>query len=588
MARKKTSAPVKPKGKSPRAQSKTKPTDPGKTGYGSAEEAAAEHFMWTIGASSIDGYEPRYVTEAAAMSYAAVWACVSIISDSLAMSECNVFARKDGGGWNKLDEATEDIAWVLNMEPNTEMKAIDFRAVLHADALLNGNGYARIERWPDGKVRYLWHIEPKRVELTRIEGGLWYLVDNGRGNDRSVIRPENMFHIKGPSPDGYVGYSILSIARESILLGKSMEGYGKTFFGRGPMPGGILEMPGNVKQQERDDTRKSFERTYGGAKNAGRVVALSGGMKFTQASIANKDAEFIESREFQIEEVCRWFRIPPSKLGVMSKTSYSSQVQAATEFVQYCLMPWARQFEAEADIKLFGAINRGKKTTKLNLRALMQGDPETHSKTLTSHVNAGIMTPNEARDEIDMNPNPDGGVLMVQGAMTTLKMAQEPPEPPPAPASPPQDGNEPEQDDDEPTQEPRKPTQNAARVQQIENVHAKLFCGKFTALLRIEADKARRADSKDKLKEHCDELYGAKNSTHVASEVRDIVDAVAVALGREDGKAGTAAQTIGNEFDSESRRALMKDCSAAVDKPEWQERPARMAKRAMAICLEVL
>ena len=578
MARKKTSA-VKP-----RAQRKTAAPKPGQSGGRGADEAAFEHFLWTVGASSMEGYEDRILTESTALAYSAVWACVSIIADSLAMSGFHVY-ESQAKGKRKLEGDEEDVAWLLNTQPNPEQSAYDFRKVMHVDELLRGNGLAEIERDMMGRVKWLWHIKAERVTMARNDAGrIIYLVDNGNQRDPTVIAAENMLHWKGLSLDGYWGCTTIQMMRQSIQLGKSQEGYGETFFSRGPMPGGILEIPGNVKKEERDAVRDTFQKTYGGKKNAGRVVALAGGMKFQPTSLPNQDAQFIESREFQIEEICRWYRVPPSKLGVMSKTSYSSQVQAATEFVQFGLMPWAIQAEKEADIKLFGSINRGRKWTKMNLGVLMRGDPETQTKTLQGQVNTGLRTLNEAREELDLNPVTGGDETIVQGAMTTLELVIDPPEPP-APAQPPA---APGQDADEPTQEPDDMAQTDAKAEQVQRIFGNLFRETFARLMRVESDKAKRADGKDELKQHCDEFYGERYVGHIAANVRSIVDGFAVATGRDVGKGGTASQAIASEFDAEGRRSLAKDCGAAVDKTDWQERPGRMALRALAICTEVL
>lgn len=378
-------------------------------------------WLYFLGDVKIDP-DQVYVTETSALTYSAVWGCVWLIAQTIASLGWDCFQRLGKGkGKDRLDPVTDETAWILDTQSNEEMSAYDFRQVLMKDALTWGNGYAEIERDGAGRPLWLYRIAPDRVTPTRNDAGrLVYEVDNGSGRVETILPATNVFHLKGPSPDGLVGYSVVAVARRSIELSMSTEQYGRTWARRGPMPGGWLEIPGAMKKEDRDAMRESFQKTYGGSANAGRVVVLTGGTKFNPLSLPNSDMQFLESRAFQIEEVCRWYGVPQILLNKLDRSTFNNIEALNIYFVQYCLMAWCRRLETEADIKLFGRINRGKKYTKLNLSALLRGDSRTQVENLTKQVTNGLMLINEGRELLDMNPVPEGDTLLIQGAMVPV------------------------------------------------------------------------------------------------------------------------------------------------------------------------
>jgi HK97 family phage portal protein len=511
------------------------------------EEAALEHALWVMGVNSQRHH--RRVDANTAMTYAAVWGCVRVIAQAVATLGWHVYeTTADGRGKQPVDD---NVAWLLNTQPNPEMGAVDFRQVLLKDALLVGNGYAEIERDGYGRPVWLWRIDPARVCVER-DGGrrLYYKVDNGRNSDPTSLDPPDVFHLKGPSEDGLVGYSVVAMARRTIGLGLDQERYGSNYFSRGPMPGGVLEIPPGSKKDERDAIRDSFERAYGGAENAGRVVALGGGMKFSPVTISNDDAQFLDSRRFQTEEVCRWFGVPPHKLADLTRSTNNNIEHQAIEFVQDCLLPWCRRLEAEADIKLFGRVNRGRRWTKLNLNAMLRGDSKTQVENLAKLVNGALLTVNEAREQLDYNPIEGGDTPLIQGAMVPLERLLEEPEPAP-PASPPK----------APPVAPKAPKEPPA---DLAEAFGDLLSGVYERLLRVEADKARRAHNRGQLRQWAGEFYGTEHRAHVAAALLPVLRAVALAGGLDLAKAEAAAaglaeghctgglRTVGGEGGAES------------------------------------
>jgi HK97 family phage portal protein len=294
----------------------TQPADQVGDGHSAALAYAYEYLGWG------DAYREDRITAETALTYSAFWGCVRVILQAISPLGWGVFEKRPDDPRTKLP-VEDDVAWLLGMQASPEMSALDWRQVMLLHALIRGNAYAEIERDGFGRPRWLWWLATERVTPTRLDSGRFaYEVDNGVSSPKVVIPPENMFHLKGMGPDGLVGYSVVEMARHTIKLGKQEERFGSSYFGKGPMPGGILKIPGSVSPEAKSQARRSFEETYGGTANAGKVVVLTGGMEFTPLSLPNDDAEFLDSRLFQIEEVCRWFGVPPHKVADLAHATY--------------------------------------------------------------------------------------------------------------------------------------------------------------------------------------------------------------------------------------------------------------------------
>lgn len=547
--------PAKPP--APRARATEPAPDVGQTGAG-WREAQLEAAYWSFGLLS-DYRDQVYVNDYTAQTYSVVWRCISYISQTIA-----------GLGWDQLEGVPgkagkepvyDDVSWLLDMQASPEMSAFEWRQVMIRDALCGGNGYSEIDRDGFSRPRWLWYICPDRVSLKRDNAGsLYYAVDNGIGQEPTILPPDRMFHLRGPGPDGLIGYSVIALARKSIRLGLQMEQYGDTYFRRGPMPGGILEMPGSPKKEERDAMRESFQKTYGGSKNAGRVVVITGGGKFNPLSLPNDDAQFIESRKFEIGEICRWFGIPPHKVFDLERATFSNIEQQSIEVVQDCLLPWCRRLETEADIKLFGRVMRGRRWTRLNLNALLRGDSATQTDNLVKQVTAGITKIDEARDHLDMNPLQDklGDTPLIQGAMAPLERVINPPEPvAPQPApKPAQDGAAPAQGGDTPAQQPDQTAQARAIPAQVAETFSTLLADTYAWQLRVETDKATRANNKEQLGNHVAGYYTPDWERTLAAKVRPVLAAMLLALGRPAEDAANLAENFACDHATRSVRDL--------------------------------
>lgn len=367
------------------------------------------------------------VTHDNALEISSVFACVRVISEDIAALPWNVFNRRPDGSKEKTQG--NNIDYVLNRRPNPEISPIAFRETLIAWALIWGNGYAEIVRDQAGRIAELYPISPERVETTRIDGELFYEISNS-GRSNTYLTQREMFHLHGLGFDGTVGYSVVSLAARSIGLSISLEEFGAQFFGNGATLGGIIEIPGSAALDEegKKNLKKTFNERHQGPSRAHNVEILDADMKYKELGIEPDKGQFIESRQHQIEEVCRWFRVSPQKIAHLLRMTFNNVEQLSIDHVQDTLVPWITRLEQEANYKLFSPRNNIQ-YTKINTNALLRGDAASRTTFYRELWNLGVLSPNEIRELEDRNPVQDGDKRFVQMNMTTLEKAGEDPPP---------------------------------------------------------------------------------------------------------------------------------------------------------------
>ena len=254
----------------------------------------------------------KAVTERSAMQMTAVYSCVRILSEAIAGLPIHLYRSDDDGSKEKATD--HPLYFILHDEPNPEMTSFVFRETLMTHLLLWGNAYAQIIRNGKGEVVALYPLMPNRMTVDRDEDGhLYYEYQTSQeeahtmNGSRVRLSPYDVLHIPGLGFDGLVGYSPISMAKNSIGMAIACEEYGAKFFANGATPGGILEHPGVVKDP--DKVRDSWNAAFGGSSNSNKVAVLEEGMKYTPISISPEQAQFLETRKFQIDEIARIFRI---------------------------------------------------------------------------------------------------------------------------------------------------------------------------------------------------------------------------------------------------------------------------------------
>lgn len=363
-----------------------------------------------------------HVDEDKALTLSSVFRAVSVISQSISPLPWHVFEMQGDRRVMRRDHPADLLLW---KRPNPETPPSIFRETLLSHALTWGNGYAEIERGRDASPLALWQIEPHRVQVKRDSNGeIYYEIRNDSGQKVNELPAASMFHLRGLGYDGMVGYSPVRLARESIASGLALERFGNAFFGNGANLGGVLEVPGSLKQDEKEALAKGFSKMYSGTNNAHKTAILDGGAKYTSIGIPPEDAQFLESRRFNVEEIARWYGVPPHKLANLDRATFSNIEHQAQEFVNDALVVWVTRLEQEANIKLFGGDDE--LYTRINLNALLRGDAKSRSEHYKNLHAAGALSSNDIRALEDMDGiGPDGDQYFVPMNMITLENARD-------------------------------------------------------------------------------------------------------------------------------------------------------------------
>nr|DAO60279.1 MAG TPA: Portal [Caudoviricetes sp.] len=369
----------------------------------------------------------RRVNERSAMQMTAVYSCVRILSEAVASLPLHVYLRTDFG----TEKAVKHHLYkVLHDEPNPEMTSFVFRETLMTHLLLWGNAYAQIIRNGKGEVLGLYPLMPDRMKVDRDEQGhiyYQYFVTDGDApiNKTSIVKlsESEVLHIPGLGFDGLVGYSPIAMAKNAIGMAIATEEYGAIFFANGATPSGILEYPGTIKDPEA--MRESWSQGFSGT-NAHKVAILEEGMKYTPISISPNEAQFLETRKFQINEIARIFRVPPHMVGDLEKSSFSNIEQQSLEFVKYTLDPWVTRWEQSIVRRLFSEEEKKKYYVKFNVDGLLRGDYQSRMNGYATARQNGWMSANDIREleNLDRIPVEEGGDLyLINGNMLPLKRA---------------------------------------------------------------------------------------------------------------------------------------------------------------------
>ena len=368
----------------------------------------------------------KTVTERSAMQMTAVYSCVRILAEAIAGLPLHLYTYKEDGGKEKA--IGHPLYLLLHDEPNPEMSSFVFRETLMTHLLLWGNAYAQIIRNGKGEVVALYPLMPNRMTVDRDSSGQLFYSYQMNNSDAPtmktgtvILKPSDVLHIPGLGFDGLVGYSPIAMAKNAIGLAIATEEYGAKFFANGATPGGLLEYPGTVKDPDR--VRESWNKGFSGSQNAGKVAILEEGMKYTPISIAPEQAQFLETRKFQINEIARIFRVPPHMVGDLEKSSFSNIEQQSLEFVKYTLDPWVVRWEQSLSRALFTPEEKKQYFFKFNVEGLLRGDYQSRMNGYATARQNGWMSANDIREleNLDRIPAEEGGDLyLINGNMLPL------------------------------------------------------------------------------------------------------------------------------------------------------------------------
>ena len=366
------------------------------------------------------------VNEHTAMQMTAVYSCVRILAEAVAGLPLHLYKYTDNGGKEKA--LSHSLYFLLHDEPNPEMSSFVFRETLMTHLLLWGNAYAQIIRNGKGEVIGLYPLMPNRMRVDRDNKGnlyysyIRYLDEAPTLNGITVtLRPSDVLHIPGLGFDGLVGYSPIAMAKNAIGLAMATEEYGAKFFANGAAPGGVLEHPGTIKDPQK--VKDSWNMAYQGSGNAHKVAVLEEGMKYQQIGISPEQAQFLETRKFQINEIARIFRVPPHMVGDLEKSSFSNIEQQSLEFVKYTLDPWVIRWEQAISRSLLSPSEKKEYFSKFNVDGLLRGDYVSRMNGYATARQNGWMSANDIRELEDLDRIPaelGGDLYLINGNMTKL------------------------------------------------------------------------------------------------------------------------------------------------------------------------
>lgn len=354
------------------------------------------------------------VTETTALRSSAVWACVTLLSGDLASVPLILYRRLERG---KERAEGHPLYTVLHDAPNDEIDA--FRAVelLMGHLLMWGNAYAEIVSDDEGRVRELWPLAPWLVTPDRLDGSrgpIVYHVQLPEG-ETATLRKDQVLHIAGFGFDGVVGLSpIRAVAKESIGLALATQEYGARFFGNGARPGAVLEHPKRLSEEARENLRRSWNEMHSGLSRSHRIAILEEGLKLHEYGIPPEDAQFLETRKFQVSDIARIYRVPPHMIGDHEKgATFASVEQQSIDYVTHTLRPWAVRFEKAISHQLLTSRERREYFTEFLLEGLQRGDTVSRYRAYAIGRQWGWLSANDVRRKENMDPF-DGGDTYLQ------------------------------------------------------------------------------------------------------------------------------------------------------------------------------
>ena len=368
--------------------------------------------------SSMSG---KSVTPSSAIQVSAVYACVRVIAETIASLPLHVYESTDAGS-RKANEHT--LYRLLHDEPNNEMTSFVWRETMLSHLLLYGNSYCQILRSGRSRIVGLYPLLPDHMSVDRdSKGKLTYTYTTSEGR-MVLLAPEDVLHIPGLGFDGVMGYSPIALEKAAIGLGIAAEEYGSKFFQNGARPSGILTHPNTVKDPA--SLRASWNAAYGGSGNASRVAVLEEGMTFVPLSMPNNEAQFLETRKFQVTEICRIFRVPPHMIGDLERATFSNIESQNISFAVHTIRPWLVRIEQAINKTLIPENEKGRYYAQFNIDGLMRGDYKSRMEGYAIARQNGWMSANDIRALENLNPisaEEGGNAFLVNGNMIPISLA---------------------------------------------------------------------------------------------------------------------------------------------------------------------
>lgn len=367
---------------------------------------------WFDKADNVSGVS---VDERTALNYSAVWCAVRVISETIATLPCILYRRTENDERERADD--DDRYWLVKDQPHPAIGSIAYFESQTANMLLSGNCYSRITLAGNGRVVSLAPRKPNEMKV-RVNGDT-VLYDEHDG-DRSIPADE-VLHIHGLGGDGISGWSVIRYANQSIGGAMAADNHSAGFLGNGAMPGGVLTIPERLKKEAREEYRREWEQIHGGSGHVGKIAILHGGIDFKPMQMTAEDSQLLETRQFNITEIARWFRLPPHLLGYLQDSSVRANLeQQGIEFVVYSLAPWLARWESQLNAKLLSTGERRTMYWEFLRDALLQGDIQSRYAAYAVGRQWGWLSVNDVRRKENMRSVDNGDDYLQPVNMTPL------------------------------------------------------------------------------------------------------------------------------------------------------------------------
>lgn len=355
------------------------------------------------------------VDEQSAMQISTVYACVRLLAETVAALPLHLYRYTDGGK-GKESAFDHPLYRILYRQPNDEMSSFIWRETMMTHLLLWGNAYSQIIRDGRNNVLGLYPLLPENVEVDRDEKGQLYYIYHaytdevpGEQNQDIYFRKDEILHIPGLGFNGLVGFSPIAMMKNSLGTTLAVEKYGASFFKNGAQPSGVLEHPGVLKDPQK--IRDNWTAVYGGANNAHRVAVLEEGMAYKAISLPPEDSQFLSTRQFGVEEICRIFRVPPHMVQSLEHATFSNIEHQSIDFVVHTLTPWLVRFEQAIIKDLLLEDEQNVLFPKFNVDGLLRGDYQSRMNGYATGISNGFLSPNDIHrlENMDLIPAEEGG-----------------------------------------------------------------------------------------------------------------------------------------------------------------------------------
>jgi HK97 family phage portal protein len=351
-----------------------------------------------------------FITPTSAMKISAVFACVRILAETLGSLPLILYERVAEG---KRRAQNHYLYNVLHDRPNELMTAFEFREAIQGHLALWGNAYIQTEYDARGRITELWPLLPSMMHLTKRDGYMRYYYYQLPNGQMKWLSSNVIWHLRGLGGDGLNGYSVIGFARTNWETSLSADAYVNRFYKNDARPGIVLEYPGVMSDEAHKKLKKSWKEEHEGVNKAHRVAILEEGMKLHEVGIPPEDAQFIETRDFQVLDICRWFRVQPHKVMQLKNATFSNIEHQSIEHVTDTITPWARRWEQSINQNLLLQGERDRYYAEFLLEALLRGDTATRYQAYATARQNGWLSANDIRELENMNPVEGGDIYLV-------------------------------------------------------------------------------------------------------------------------------------------------------------------------------